>query len=167
MRPSRLLSPLLALALFAVACGSATDVAGDVADAVDDAVDDVAEVVEDDEPEEAETTTTEAPVEETTTTEAPETTTTEAAAEEEPAEEVVDGAVAIDGGEIYQSSCSRCHGNEGQGGRGPNIQGIGDRNPIEDGITVVTNGLGSMPSFGNSLSTDEIQAVVDFVWETL
>ena len=166
MRSSRLLSLLLALALFAVACGSATDVAGDVADAVDDAVDDVAEVVEDDEPEEAETTT-EAPVEETTTTEAPETTTTEAEAEEEPAEEVEDGAVAIDGEAIYQSSCSRCHGNEGQGGRGPNIQGIGDREPIEDGITIVTNGRGSMPSFGNSLSTDEIQAVVDFVWETL
>lgn len=164
MRSSRLLSLLLALALFAVACGSATDVAGDVADAVDDAVDDVAEVVEDDEPEEAETTTTEAPVEETTTTEAPETTTTEAEAEEAAPE---DGAVAIDGEAIYQSSCSRCHGNEGQGGRGPNIQGIGDREPIEDGITIVTNGRGSMPSFGNSLSTDEIQAVVDFVWETL
>ena len=89
-------------------------------------------------------------------------------AEEEPAEEV-EGAVAteIDGQALYESNCTRCHGAEGQGGRGPSLQGIAVEQPDQtDGINQVINGGGGMPAFGESLTIEEIEATIDYIWET-
>ena len=85
----------------------------------------------------------------TTTTEAATTTT----------EEVVVVPV-VNGGAIYEQSCARCHSSDGTGGIGPNIQGIGDPGFVAN---IVTNGRRGMPSFGNSLSGAEIDAVAAWV----
>jgi mono/diheme cytochrome c family protein len=71
---------------------------------------------------------------------------------------------------IYVASCRACHGDAGGGNRGPNITGerVEEKYPdIEDQIEVVTNGRGGMPSFGDSLSAAEIEAVVLYTREVL
>lgn len=106
----------------------------------------------------AETTTT---VAETTTTEAE--TTTEAPAEEEPA------AVepTLTGQELYEASCARCHGVDGNGTRGPDLIDINTNVPDQQvSFDQVVNGGGGMPSFGTRLSEDEIQSIVDYVYAT-
>ena len=145
---TRLLALLVALALTAVACG------GGDATATGDS---------DSEPTttEAETTTT---VAETTTTEA-ETTTTEAEAEPEAEPEAE--AVAVDGQVIYESNCTRCHGIDGIGTRGPDLIGINENVPdMQVSFDQIVNGGGGMPAFGSRLSEDEIQATVDYVYAT-
>ena len=167
---NRFLVPLvLTFALIAAACGSSVDSAEDIVDDAVEAVEEtVDETVEDESDDDEATTTTEAAeeeeaeaAEETTTTEAaPETTTTTEAEEEVP-------AVTIDGQAIYEANCTRCHGAEGQGGRGPSLQGIAAEQPDQSaGIAQVVNGGGGMPAFGNSLSAEEIQATIDYVWDT-
>ena len=176
---NRFLVPLvLTFALIAAACGSSVDSAEDIVDdaveAVEETVDETVEdesdddeatttteAAEEEEAEAPETTTTTEAAEETTTTEAaPETTTTTEAEEEVP-------AVTIDGQAIYEANCTRCHGAEGQGGRGPSLQGIAAEQPDQSaGIAQVVNGGGGMPAFGNSLSAEEIQATIDYVWDT-
>lgn len=74
------------------------------------------------------------------------------------------------GAEIYSASCSACHGDDGQGGVGPQLA---DGAVVEafpdaaDEVEVVTNGRAAMPSFASSLSEDEIQAVVDYTRTSL
>lgn len=180
----RFLIPLLLFALIAAACGGAETLVEDVSDIMEDAVEETVEensdIVGDDDAEEpadeaegeeeamedeeevveeepAETATTEAPAAEE-----------DPPAEEEPAEEV-EGAVAteIDGQALYESNCTRCHGAEGQGGRGPSLQGIAVEQPDQtDGINQVINGGGGMPAFGESLTIEEIEATIDYIWET-
>ena len=157
---NRFLIPLvLTFALIAAACGSSVDSAEDIVDDAVEAVEEtVDETVEDESDDDEATTTTEAAEEEEA--EAPETTTTTEAEEEVP-------AVTIDGQAIYEANCTRCHGAEGQGGRGPSLQGIAAEQPDQSaGIAQVVNGGGGMPAFGNSLSAEEIQATIDYVWDT-
>jgi mono/diheme cytochrome c family protein len=74
------------------------------------------------------------------------------------------------GAAIYQASCAVCHGQQGQGGVGPELGGgaVVEAFPDEaDQIAVVTNGRGAMPSFRSTLSPDEIRAVVDYTREDL
>ncbi len=94
---------------------------------------------------------------------------------------------AIDGGTIYGNSCASCHGTAGGGGVGPKLSG-GEASltfpNIDDHVAWVTNGSagakgqgygdpnrpggqrvatsGGMPAFGNQLSPEEIQAVVEY-----
>jgi mono/diheme cytochrome c family protein len=70
----------------------------------------------------------------------------------------------VGGAEIFAAHCSRCHGDNGQGGIGPRLAGrVADRFPVvDDQIAVVTKGRAGMPSFGASLSRDEIKAVVEY-----
>lgn len=102
-------------------------------------------------------TATEAP---TTTAEAP--ATTEAATTTEST--TTAAAPPVDGGAIYAQRCAGCHGGNGAGVRGPNIQTFDDRGA---GIARVTNGGNGMPSFSGTLSPEEIAAVVDFVINNL
>lgn len=75
------------------------------------------------------------------------------------------------GREVYGARCSTCHGSEGQGGRGKKLND--GRAPAAypdpaDLVAVVVEGKGSgMPSFGNVLETDEIEAVAQYVLEVL
>lgn len=138
MKFGRLPGIFLALTLIAAACGGGTDVAVEP-------VEEVEEVVE-----------------ETTTT----TTTTEAPVEEAPVEAEA-GTVEVVGLDVYESNCSRCHASDGSGGRGPNIQGIAEEQPDRSfGVDIVTNGRRGMPSFGDDLTPEEIEAVVDYAWDT-
>ena len=144
----------LVLALIAAACGGASEVASDDAGAVAETeeVIEEAEVAEEVE-ETTTTTTTEAPPE----TEAPAETVAEEAAE----------AVAVNGQEIYEANCARCHGDEGQGGRGSNLQGIAAEQPdTSAAIAQTVNGGGGMPAFGARLSGEEIEATVDYIFAT-
>lgn len=73
-------------------------------------------------------------------------------------------APAPNGGAIFASTCARCHGAAGEGGRGPNLQGI--TNP-DIPIAAANIGPGGMPSFSGQLSDAEIRAVADFVVNNL
>ncbi|MGH8986457.1 MAG: c-type cytochrome [Acidimicrobiia bacterium] len=69
------------------------------------------------------------------------------------------------GAELYSANCARCHGGDGGGGVGPQLSGgaVVDEFPdVEGEIEVVADGRGSMPSFGDRLSTAEIDQVVEY-----
>ncbi len=124
------------LALFAVSCGGSTEVAVDSDDG-QAAVTETSEAAE---------TTTEAPTEESSI-------------------QLDDGE--LDGMVIYEATCARCHGSDGSGGRGPNLQGIATEHPdTAFGVDIVNDGGRGMPSFTNSLSPEQIESVINYVWET-
>ena len=78
---------------------------------------------------------------------------------------VVETAPPIDAAAIFADRCSSCHGSTGGGGIGPGLSGgrvAGAFPDIEDQVTVVRDGRGSMPSFGDRLTDDELRAVVRF-----
>jgi cytochrome c6 len=69
------------------------------------------------------------------------------------------------GASIFATRCAACHGQDGGGGFGPALRGgiVVQRYPNPaDQITVVTNGKGSMPSFADSLTPEQIAEVVEF-----
>ncbi|MHB9149022.1 MAG: c-type cytochrome [Thermoleophilia bacterium] len=67
---------------------------------------------------------------------------------------------AIDAAAIFSANCGSCHGAGGEGGIGPDLRSLTDATLIED---QVSTGAGSMPPFGNKLSTDEISALATYV----
>ncbi|HEY3141457.1 MAG TPA: PQQ-binding-like beta-propeller repeat protein [Acidimicrobiales bacterium] len=72
------------------------------------------------------------------------------------------GDAAPDGAEIYRQSCAACHGPEGQGGRGPSLEGIDQRMSLDEHLAVVQKGRGNMPAWEDSLTPEEIDAVVEY-----
>ena len=68
-----------------------------------------------------------------------------------------------DGEAIYQANCAGCHGAEGEGGRGPSLQGIGEVHTVDELVEVITNGRGAMPAWQGRLTPEEIQAVGTYV----
>jgi mono/diheme cytochrome c family protein len=84
-----------------------------------------------------------------------ETTTTEAEPEPEP---------EVDGAALFADNCASCHGNDGGGGVGPNLQDLDDAGTVAD---TVTDGRGGMPSFEGRLEPEEIEAVADYVTSEL
>lgn len=103
---------------------------------------------------EAATTT----VAETTTTVAETTTIAEATTTE--AAETAGAESSLGGQVLFESSCSRCHGVDGSGGRGPDIRDVTDTALV---IEIATNGRRGMPSFGQDLTAEEISAIADWV----
>jgi mono/diheme cytochrome c family protein len=73
------------------------------------------------------------------------------------------------GKQVYQAHCATCHGTKGQGGAGMKLAGRETSvfPNINDQIQVITNGRGSMPAWGNSLSADELRAVARYERECL
>ncbi len=64
----------------------------------------------------------------------------------------------------FESTCSVCHGLDGGGGMGPNIQGIPFSLGMEATIDVIKSGMsGGMPAFGGQLSAAQIQHVVQYL----
>jgi len=81
----------------------------------------------------------------------------------------VDEILALDGdadagAEVFASTCAGCHGADGGGGSGPNLQG---EDEAEDVAEVVLYGGASMPGFDGDLSDQEIADVVAYVTEAL
>jgi len=74
------------------------------------------------------------------------------------------GALPATGAEIFATHCAGCHGAGGGGGTGPRLAGrVQDDFPdIEDQIAFVTKGKDGMPSFGGTLRTADIRAVVEY-----
>lgn len=78
--------------------------------------------------------------------------------------------------EIFRRQCVACHGSEGKGD-GPAARALKPRpsnltdpdvlGPLTDEaiLDVLTNGRGSMPSFGQLLEPEELRALVDYLRE--
>ena len=72
---------------------------------------------------------------------------------------------ANSGEAIYATRCATCHGEDGGGSFGPALGGgvdVGRFPDPKDQIAVVTRGRGSMPSFADTLTSEQIAAVVDY-----
>ncbi len=74
-----------------------------------------------------------------------------------------DGADTINAADIFSQRCSRCHGEEREGDIGPALlPDVLSKDPSVY-VNTVTNGSGPMPAWGNRLSADEINALVEFI----
>ncbi len=104
------------------------------------------------------------------TSQAAETTVSEAEtpADSEPSTTTAEpSAVGVDGQDVYESNCARCHGADGSGGRGPSLQGLAIEEPDPaDAIEQTVEGGGGMPAFGARLDADEIDAAVAYIYAT-
>lgn len=72
-------------------------------------------------------------------------------------------AAAIDAAAIFSDRCSRCHGAEREGGGGPPLLPATLTKEASVYIKTITNGSGPMPAWGDRLSADEINALVEFL----
>lgn len=66
------------------------------------------------------------------------------------------------GEEVFGTTCSVCHGRSGRGRVGPSLVTIGHRYTYDEHLAVIRSGRGGMPSFGGTLTTEEIEAVAAF-----
>ena len=74
-----------------------------------------------------------------------------------------DPAVTIDAADIFSQRCSGCHGEDRGGGRGPALlPDVLIKDPASY-VNTITNGSGPMPIWGNQLSADEINALVEYI----
>lgn len=68
------------------------------------------------------------------------------------------------GATVFENNCMSCHGQEGAGGSGPNLQESETASNHDEVVDIVTNGTdGGMPAFGDQLSDQEIQDVAAYV----
>jgi len=80
------------------------------------------------------------------------------------------GSRVTGGADIYANNCSRCHGTDGRA-QTPKGRQVGAVDLTSDewtpneprDIRLVTKGRGSMPSFKNRLTADEITSVVRYI----
>ena len=74
------------------------------------------------------------------------------------------------GKDVYSANCATCHGKSGGGGLGPKLADgrVVDQYPDPaDHRKVVVEGRGQMPAWGERLSDEEIDAVVQYEREGL
>lgn len=73
------------------------------------------------------------------------------------------------GAELFASSCSGCHGPQGEGGIGPTLAGGLERfETVEDVARFVSTGVpGRMPGFETRMTPDQVNAVAQFAWSDL
>jgi mono/diheme cytochrome c family protein len=81
-------------------------------------------------------------------------------------------AAEVDGKQLYQQNCVKCHG---ENGRANTLRGWlsfaqnlskakwQERNSDEDIIAAIQEGPGAMPAYAEKLSADEQQALVQYV----
>lgn len=71
----------------------------------------------------------------------------------------------IDRAALYAQHCANCHGLDGSGGIGPQLNDgvVVERYPdIEDQIDVIVEGRNAMPPFDDALSDEEIRAIATY-----
>lgn len=91
------------------------------------------------------------------------------ACESGPPPEMTDPGALIYYGYFKQDAqCSRCHGDEGQGGMfGPQIRDVMQKRSIERVRDIIANGEGEgdkkMPDFANELTPAQIEQVIRFL----
>jgi mono/diheme cytochrome c family protein len=73
------------------------------------------------------------------------------------------------GAELFASSCSGCHGPQGEGGIGLALAGGLDRfETVEDVARFVSTGIpGRMPGFETRMTPDQVNAISQYVWSDL
>lgn len=71
------------------------------------------------------------------------------------------------GPEIYASVCARCHGPNLGGGVGPALDAgsAASEQPIEFYLQTIERGLGRMPSYGGTLTSEQIERVAAYIFE--
>jgi putative heme-binding domain-containing protein len=68
------------------------------------------------------------------------------------------------GKQTFETRCSTCHGLDGGGAMGPNIQGIPFRLGAGPVANIIKNGMsGGMPAFGSQLDGMQIQQVIAYL----
>lgn len=71
------------------------------------------------------------------------------------------GGGAINGAALYGQYCAACHGPQAEGGIGGPL--VGSDLGFSAQVAITANGSGSMPGFSGSLSTAEIEAIINYV----
>ena len=79
-----------------------------------------------------------------------------------PINETYSASVLKIGEAVYASNCAVCHGQNGEGGIGSRLTGIGHRRSYPSHLNIVLQGRRSMPAFSRRLDTAEISAVVAY-----
>jgi mono/diheme cytochrome c family protein len=77
----------------------------------------------------------------------------------------VTAAEPVSGREVFEQQCAVCHGQQGEGGVGLRLAGgsvVAKFPRIEDQLTFVRSGKGTMPAFGGSLTAEQLRAVVEY-----
>ena len=68
------------------------------------------------------------------------------------------------GKQTFEMTCSTCHGLDGGGAMGPNIQGVPFRLGVDAVTNVVKRGMpGGMPAFGGQLDAQQIRQVIGYL----
>ncbi len=72
----------------------------------------------------------------------------------------------LDGMTIYDQRCASCHGRDGTGGRGPSlVHHLATHANREVEFQQIVEGGDGMPAFGERLTTEEINEVIDYYTE--
>ncbi|MEO6802778.1 MAG: PQQ-binding-like beta-propeller repeat protein [Granulicella sp.] len=65
--------------------------------------------------------------------------------------------------ELYSQNCAVCHGASRTGELGPSLIDISDRRTLDSIKSLIQNGQGQMPAFGN-LSDDKVSAIAQYIF---
>lgn len=66
---------------------------------------------------------------------------------------------------VIKANCISCHGDQLQGGAGPNLQKVGSELSADQLFGIITKGKGMMPSFKDRLKEEEIANVAMYLSE--
>jgi polyvinyl alcohol dehydrogenase (cytochrome) len=66
------------------------------------------------------------------------------------------------GESVFIRSCASCHGGDGTGGFGPSLTGIEAKYTLDEHLTIVRDGKNKMPAWKDTLTAEEIEAVVAY-----
>lgn len=76
-------------------------------------------------------------------------------------------AQTLSGKDLYKNNCARCHGDDGTGGKGPNLTTEKKQAKWKDSdeklVGKITKGGFGMPKFGKKLQPEEIKAIAAYV----
>lgn len=67
--------------------------------------------------------------------------------------------------EVYTANCLSCHGDQLQGGFGPELATVGSRLSADELADIIMNGTGMMPAFKDELSTEQLSHLAKWLSE--